>query len=377
MIASPTPSGWYCSDVTFTDNQQTAASECVEILRSEGRPVLGAFLAGSLAVGLGHALSDVDLYMVVDGKWDRKATRVHADELSARFQVQLQVITIQLQEAERLIEQVSAFKVTAASRSQIELSDAEMMKLTRMVTGRWILHPQEHFAGFPGANARQGLRRIVMTRSAQAVSAYCEDSYGTITARDYRTAVRCAVLAVEHACEAVLAAADDLYHATKFLHRRLNRCPATAPIADEVWGLLAGLPPAGADADQVQRFVESRLHAATGLVGHAVLDGWEKPLQTCPLPTRSSGGPARHPAYAISRFDDGIGITGLDHPFRVTEPMARLWLSLDGAALAAPDGLAETAQCAAELAAINRLVHMGVATTPSVPAQLDLHTEGR
>jgi hypothetical protein len=364
--------------VTFTQNQLAAAAECIEILRSEGRPVLAAFLGGSLAVGLGHTLSDVDVHVVVNGEWDRKAAGVLADDISARFQVQLQVNPIQLPDAERLIAQVSEFSVTASARSQMELSDVEMADLTRMVTGRWILRSPEHFPDFPGSNARLVLRKIVTSGSARTVAALCEDSYGTMTARDYRTAVRCAVLAVEHACEAVLAAADDVYHATKFLHRRLRRCPATAPIADELWDLLGSLPPAGSDVGQVQGFVESRLHLATGLAGHAVLDGWEAPLRTCPLPARSPDGPARHPAYAIMRFDDGIGITGLDRPFRVSEPMARLWLSLDGQALPAPGGLEETTQARhAEQAAIERLVQMGVATAPSAPARVEPQPEGR
>ena len=88
--------------------------------------------------------------------------------------------------------------------------------------------------------------------------------------------------------------------------------------------------PFGAPPATVAQLCRRRMLLTSHLTGTAVLLGWDDPAPAVPEFVVQSTGPLRAPDFGLLRFADGIALTGRDYGSRVTEPMARLWLAMDG-----------------------------------------------
>jgi hypothetical protein len=356
---------WAVPDRGLTAAHMAAADAVLATVFAAGAHIDLAFLGGSLAVGLGHDLSDIDLHIV--GTGDRLAgSRVHHH---GGFQVQVNPISPD--RATRLIDLGRRFTASATERDQIDVDEDTLSELIRLLDGR-VLFTAPSFAPVLAQADRDVVRKIMMVRRARAVTALAEDARGALGCGDWRTAYTAATLGLGHAADCLLAGAGDLYVGPKFLHRRLARCAATRDIAGLVWAHY-WQPLSAADGPTLlNRSVEDLLWLAGYLTSHSLLDGWEQPLDVVPPPRRSLGGPVRSPYFSLLRFGDGIGLSGPDCGFKVSEGTARLWLALDGRAV--PEVVAglrddHPALCALDdstlTGAIDDLVRRGTATAQS------------
>ncbi|HEY1573862.1 MAG TPA: hypothetical protein VGG05_21140 [Pseudonocardiaceae bacterium] len=314
-------SSWAVPDVHFSAAQRSASAEVVR--RELGGPdVVGfAFLGGSLAVGLGHATSDVDLYAVSDD--------LPADEIVHESGgVTVHVSTVRADTVRKLVDLATEYRATGASRDQLYLDLKSLSTLVRLTTGLRVVVTPAWQSVLDGLR-RDVVRKIFIARDSNGFVASAEDVAGSLAVGDRYTALGASTLALEFAAEAALAAADDLYWGPKFLLRRMARTTATAPWAPVVWRLLANAFPAGPpdDLDQVRRIAEQRLHVGNLLISCCALEGWDRPLTRLPSPDEV-GVQTRSPYFAPIRFTDGWALQGPEHAYEVNEATVRLWRDL-------------------------------------------------
>lgn len=342
------PDPWRVPDVGMSDEDRIDALAIVTELFPAG-DVAAAYVGGSLAVGLGHAHSDLDVYVVCrqPGPGDRQLLRTR----------RVHVNVVGEESARRLADLGSRFVATSADRSQLRLDLPTMSRLVRLATGV-VLTVADDWAPVLASVDRTAVRQIVLGRNAIEVVTYAEDAEGALRSGDGYTALTASRLALECAGEAVLAAADDLYVGPKFLPRRLARARATRPLHAELWRLVHRQPVDRPDADRV---VRHRLLAANHLVTTALLDGWTDPLRSATLPGGPGPGPLRSPFCAPMRFTNGFALGMSGRGFRVSENLLRLWHSLDG-------GPRPAAEPAAVKRALAALAGHGVVERSPVPA---------
>jgi hypothetical protein len=356
---------WSYPDHGLTDRHREAGARALKTLAGEGFEVGLAFYGGSLAVGLGHALSDLDLYVVATDGPSHALGRVLDVE-----GLKVQINPLPAERYSALVELATHFRLKSNDRRQVDLTDREFQELVRLTTGE-PAYVADTYAAEYARISRDVVRKIMLVKSGLAVNALSEDVAGCIESGDLRTAATAATLALGHAAEGVLAAAGDIYVGPKFLHRRLQRTPATRALADVLWVMTSTVPPPGARVSDVERYAADCLYRANGLISQAMLDGWDTPLERAHLPQRAADGPRRHHLYTVLRYTDALGIAGPDIAFQVSPDMARLWLSLDGSALdcrtpGTPTAPANDADEAAVAAAVAKLIAAGVAVSGEV-----------
>ncbi|WP_344646473.1 hypothetical protein, partial [Streptomyces durmitorensis] len=264
------------------------------------------------------------------------------------------------------------YRVTGADRAQIGMELKALNALIRIVTGV-PLHIGPEWREPFDAFSFDVVRQINLVRNGNISSAMAEDAYGALAIGDLLTAATASALALESACEAVLAAAGDVYFGPKFHYRRLARTATTAPWLDHVWRLNHRElhPGSGTDEQEMTTVVEQRLWAAGTLMAHGVVEGWDKPLTKLPEPAVPHGGGARRSAYFTPlRFTDGWALVGPDEGYRVSEAVVRLWRALDGRPLSqlapedVPADITDIEAAVASLAAYGAVSGFASAGTP-------------
>ena len=307
----------------FLDASHLAAARAV-LDREIGREnVRLAYVGGSLAAGLGHQLSDVDLHVVFERD-------VPAHDFGYRQDGHIvQVNPISLEQLAALARTCERYVATPGDRWQNRLPDADISNAVRYAIGTVL---DDRGSGMPDREtARLTLRRIQMTRKANTTAMLAEDVIGALRASDIHTALWAAQRALESATECALAGAGDLYVGEKFLLRRTARQPSLAPVFPDIWSGLT-LPPITIGIAETTEVVTRRLHFAGHLVAHALLSGWDEPC--APFPEfrgcTSGGGPVRSPWVIPIRYSESWGMVGPDTGFRVTSAMVRVWRELDG-----------------------------------------------
>jgi hypothetical protein len=319
--------GWTVPDVSFTPTQVGAARGVLEQLGGASRVEL-AFLGGSLAVGLGHATSDIDLYVVGAGLPEGELTYQHDG-------LWVHVNPLRAGMARELVELGTRYRATGMDRSQLAADPKTLNALVRLATG-WRLLASDDWARALESFSQDTVRRILIARNANVFAAYAEDADGALRVGDLLTAATASRLALEAGCEAALASAGDLYVGPKFLFRRLARTPVTAPWCDHVWRLCHRDPgPHQGFPDSIRAAVEERLSVGSLLLAWCAVDGWDAPLDRLPpldlcRVSRPGAGPRRSGFFAPVRFADGWALIGPDDGYEVGEDTVRLWRRLTG-----------------------------------------------
>lgn len=312
------------TDVGFSSAQLDAAEQIVRAELGGPDRVGLAFLGGSLAVGLGHATSDVDLYVVGDDLPGYASTIERAG-------VCVHVVTLSPEFIHRLVRLCGAYVTTGSDRDQTMVDLRTLHGLVRLTTGvRVFCSPQ--WTEDLRSMRRDVLRQILISRNAQIFAAHAEDVVGALISGDPYTAAGASGIALEAAAEVVLAAADDIYVGPKFLFRRLGRNPVTTDWSPLLWRLLGNalgaMPDVGVGnvVDEALRaVVEQRLLVGNLLLTECALSGWDHPLDRLPNPPRDPAVAARSPYFAPIRFADGWALVGPDNGYEVTEEAVRLW----------------------------------------------------
>ncbi|NUP15824.1 MAG: hypothetical protein HOZ81_06960 [Streptomyces sp.] len=281
-------------------------------------------VSGSLAFGLGHGTSDIDLYaMTADGT--PLDYRVRA---GGSVPVQVNAVTPEsLALAVRWA--ASDADYTAGDRSTFTVQE-NIRKLAIRLNGGVVLHADDRHRALLGSLSGDVIRRRVVAGEGVVVGSYLEDVSGAVASDDLDTAFLSARLALTHACEAILAATGDLYVGPKFLTRRLRRNTYLDKLLDPILEGLDLVPYRSPAGESVEERCRARAALASYLCAKASLDGWEFPLMEIEPFEQGREGPRRDPFFTLLRFGDGIGLAGPDKGFKVSPDAARLWLGLDG-----------------------------------------------
>ncbi|BBA95588.1 hypothetical protein RVR_502 [Actinacidiphila reveromycinica] len=282
-----------------------------------------AMVSGSRAMGLGHALSDLDLYVV---RTDDAPARAGTFALEGQT---IQVTPLDTARIRRLAAQADGYRVTARDRSQQDFTQSDYKVLLRLANGALLYADAEHRELFERLD-RETVRRLVVMRHATYAVELQEDVRGTVESGDLMTAMVSSQRTLMHAVECALGGVGEVYDHEKVALRRLARHPGTAHLLPEVWRLLHPGVAVDAPAGELAGIARRRALLASHLVGYAVLDGWDGPAARVPPFTPGQRGPVRRYDYGLLRFANGIALTGEDKGARVSEAMARLWLALDG-----------------------------------------------
>ncbi|WP_019814852.1 hypothetical protein [Saccharomonospora saliphila] len=313
-------------DVTFSEPQLAAARDVLE--RDLGGPcrVGLAFVGGSLAAGLGHITSPVELGAI--------GTLPATDgQVVDRGGVAVRVRVVQSCAAHELLGLAQTFRLSDARHPQAGASWEDLGELVNLATGR-VLHASLEWRHRLDALRPSVLRELLIARHAGLGAASAREAFGALISGDLHTAHSLSEAALVAACEAVLCARGDLHFGRKFLLRRLARAPMERECRERLTRLF-GCPVSlsgAADPARVRRLVDERLLAANMLLSWAVVEGWdadaEPPVHT--VAAEPTGGPRRSPYFAPVRYADGHTLSGPSGTFEVSEAMLRLWRRLDG-----------------------------------------------
>jgi len=305
---------------------------------ASGITILGAFVSGSVAVGLGNAASDIDLSVVVDAL---PSSGLGPQPLSAGRRIDVGYVTPR--GLERMARRVRRLRVSRLDRRQLKLTKEALQASVRFATSI-DLRPSPFITDLRASIDSADLRRILMAYAAGRMANCLEDTYGAVHDADWPTAVEASTEVVAEACELALACYGDLFVSPthKFLSARLGRHERLASLRAPAWRLRhdAGTIPDARTPDAASRAsaaVRSRLWFSGWLAGTCLVDGWDDGTPP-PLgrPPRSAGqagnGPQRNPFFGLMRFKEGLAMYGPDPGvgFDVSEETAKLWLLLDG-----------------------------------------------
>lgn len=307
-------------------HRSTAAEVASELARDAGAGLV--LLSGSIAAGLGHAHSDLDLHVVAAD------THLIPRQLGRRNDLRVQAIAYDLNEFRRICALGSSFDATRAERGQSWLSDIDRWTLMRVAIGIPILEdgaPAELWHTLDPT----AIRRTLMANFAHPVDRAAEDALGALQVGDIPMALYSSAYAMRHAVEVALAATGDLYCVEKFLFARAGRNATLAHAAARLWELTCCSLPWGASDAEVEPLVHERLLWATHLVCRGLCDGWEGTMDALEPPATDRNGPVRTPGFGLGRFADGWALAGPeDVGLAISDDMAKLWGLLDGRPLA-------------------------------------------
>lgn len=281
-----------------------------------------AYVSGSLAAGLGHGMSDIDIYVALnDGV---------PEDLSYResgFMVQINPVSAG--QVELIAEVCAEYTDTATDRRQTGLTDDQLKQplryaISTVLTDRCDTLP-------PLKESVLTIRRILMNRHAYLLSGFAEDTLGALEVHDRLTALQASHMGLESALECALAGVGDVYLGPKFLLRRCARAAGLRDVLADAWTYLHQ-PSLPGSLEEVGEFVVRRLLFATHLVTYCLLEGWDEPVSRIPRfeDRRAEGGPLRSPWVTPVRFADSWGMAGPAIGYRTTVAMVRLWRALDG-----------------------------------------------
>ncbi|MGE7435351.1 hypothetical protein [Kitasatospora sp. NPDC001175] len=310
----------------FVDETHLAAARSVLERVVDTDKVRLAFVGGSLAAGLGHGMSDVDLYVAAEPGTDLPKRGYR----EGGYVVQINPLsTAQLEQIAAIC---TEFTASRTDRWQVLVGDVELQPSIRYAIGSVLIDKD---SGLPSTDqAKLTVRKILMTRWAYDVSGFGEDALGALQVGDELTALQSSSIAVECAVECVLAAVGDVYLGRKFLLRRTARNEALREVLPRIWDGLR-LPQAPGGIEETTRVVTENMRVAGHLVVNALLDGWDAPaphIAACP-DHWEDGGPTRSPWVVPVRLSDSWGMAGPDAGYRVKQGTVRLWRELDGRSL--------------------------------------------
>jgi hypothetical protein len=325
-------SRWWCPDRSFTRHELDLARAFIDQSPVRDR-IRAALVTGSPAAGLGHARSDLDLFLVFASEGDQAGF----DSMPLDFRgttVDIRTLTVAELERQRqvVLERESA---TVIDRKLFGVGNLVAWSvLTRLVSGT-VVRATPEVRDLLASLDRNVVRRSVMVLHAIHLGTYVEDAQGALESGDLATALAASQDAVRQAVEVALAAVGDVYIGPKYLQRRMARNPCLAALLDEHGVRMLGHPATSCDDDEVRRLVHWRLWLAGHLTGQSLLTAWDDPVATLPPFGVLADGPIRSPYLMPMRWPGGCGLmTGVNVVHQMSVDDAVLWNLLDGRAFA-------------------------------------------
>ncbi len=291
--------------------------------RLAARPgVASVFVIGSLTVGLGNHMSDVDIYVA-----GPDVTRKREQVFVGPVRIDVHRLTM-----ERLTDAVRRV-VEATLRSDDGadvVPDQDVVTALRLRCGEIVVDGgasdlQQTLREHDGT-----LRRLMITRWLNLAHYGQEDLAGLIDVpEDADAATMVARLLLRTAGKALAAACDDLFPGEKWLWRQLDRsAPVSFPHAH--YRHLLRADPLGPAGDAVS-LIDLRRFAQTCLAAAGTL-GWHgAPMAHWPR-WRSGGGPLhRVPDLSLRAYRDAVVVTSPDsRRVRLSHEAALVWALCDG-----------------------------------------------
>ncbi len=285
-----------------------------------------AMLSGSVAAGLGHANSDVDLHVIRQP--GVKLTR-HGFDAGDRM---VQFTYLDSERLGRYVNLIAEYVATRDDRWQVELPEHELWHVIRVAVGR-LLWADDELAAVLKRIDGDVARQVVAANFASPVARASENADGMLARADLVGALHAAACAMLAACEVALAATGDIYAIDRFLGARLARNAVLSPRLQEIWHLIHELPSPTEGDEALRRSVSERVSAANALSSYALLYGWERPLDSLPDLLWGFEGPRRSLEFGLLRFSDAFALAGPKQSLRVGKSVAAVWAALDGSPL--------------------------------------------
>lgn len=319
----------YCPDITFSEEQIRAALHVLSALDS-GHDCIGAYLSGSLAVGLGHGTSDVDILAVMPDESRLRSGSVH----TAGFEVHFNPIGVS---QFRDLVDLSSADVPESQHRGVSIPIDRLQLLGKLRLAR-ILVSSDSCEAIRRRISSQKLRQQFMEKLAVRVSDSCDTCFGCLSIHDYSSSLAASDAALRLSCDVLLASVEDFYCFSKSLFRQLARQPLAASVAPLVWELLQS-PSLKEPEAEVVHLIRNRLFVANDIVFWCMRNASEGPL-TSAIPEISfepvaSDGPRRSPFFTPIRFEGGMVLYGLAREFELSRENLELWRLFDGSPLMA------------------------------------------
>ncbi len=326
-----TASRWWFPDQGFTPLQLEQARAFIAESPVRDR-IVAALATGSPAVGLGHARSDLDLFLV----FDTKEAQAGFSSYPRQFQgttVDIRLLTVaDLEQQLHLMRSREA--VVPLDRSLFSVGNLLAWALLTRLASATVLEATPEARTLLASLDRGTVRRSLMVLHALHLGSYVEDAEGCLESGDLATAVSAAEDALRSAIEIALAALGDVYVGPKYLRRRMARNPSLAVLLDEHGERMLGQPAASCSDDEVRQLVLWRLGLAGHLTGQSLLTAWDDVAATLPPFYARCDGPVRSPYLMPIRWPGGHGLmTGVTVPQDLSADDALLWNLLDGRAI--------------------------------------------
>jgi hypothetical protein len=325
------PSGLTARDAGV-ERHHLAAAQAVLGRLVRGQPRL-AFVSGSLAAGLGHSASDLDVYLL--GPEDEAPPPLGTYNEGG---VHVQINLLTESDAALAIKGCSTFDIDHSNRWQVDLSEGDLIRTVRLGIGTILTNSLPGLA--PERERRSIVRRVLISWHSRDLSSDAEDVWGALGSDDLLTGLTASGLALRQGIECALAAGDDLYYGAKFLLRRSMRTSTVSPLLPTLWNLLRD-PEWPPEPGLGWRLCRTRLLVASALSCAASLQGWSQAATKLelPLPVQNEPELRRAPWHVPIRFGDEWALSGPDRGLRISEDLAVFWLNLDGSVAGLRDRL--------------------------------------
>jgi hypothetical protein len=254
--------------------------------------VLGTYLAGSLAAGLGTPGSDIDVMVVVEELDTVPANEVVLPEQLRRSDCRIDVEYISAARIGALRSLGDPFDLSMRNPRPwwlaVGLDDGIRMLTSRdVVPAECVVAARTHLV----RNQAEVRRRVIAYQSIQ-YSMALEDLWGFLADEEWETALDLCLSCVAASLAAIAAAAGQLYLGRKWLWRKLKR----TGVDDATWAACRALfEPADVAGPQAADTVIARLNVAQSILARAVLAGW------------STDEPAASPPFSLSGQAFAVG----------------------------------------------------------------------
>jgi hypothetical protein len=290
-----------------------------------------AYLGGSVAHGLQHTFSDIDIYLV-----DNSSDRYSEPTVDYKgFPIQINHVPESLFAEIETIANPQRFPHT--NWRSIKASD-DMMKMCTFAVRGPVIAGQQDFRKRCSNLDWNHFCRYAMSRGCVLISRELEDCAGALSCNQTDTAWLACRSAATLALSVTLAAVRDFYPAARVHLSILQRHEELGYVQPSIRSTLdVPLSSYTKHDDDSMRFrseslyqeIRKRAAIASYLAGVSLLNGWNSRLQDISCPKWEDRGLRRNPFYCVQRFGDEIGIAGCDQGLRIGRALAQDWLALD------------------------------------------------